>query len=90
MNRRNLPIPRPPARQEVTLERYLEQPFPTADRILLCSFGPDLTGKRAHKELSIALHRAGFPSPLARHLIRVSPLLHRAPKRCYYLRKTED
>ena len=69
---------------------HLEQPSPTVDQILLYSFGPDLTGTRTYRELSIALLRAGFSPPLAHHLIRVSPLLHRASKGCYCLRKAED
>lgn len=76
---------RPPVR-----DNHLKQPSPTADQVLLYSFGPDLTGTRTYRELSIALLRAGSSPLFAHHLIRVSPLLHRASKGCYCLRKAED
>ena len=71
-------------------DSHLEQPSPTVDQVLLYSFGPDLSGTRTYRELFIALLKAGFPPLLAHHLIRISPLLHRASKGCYCLRKVED
>ena len=65
------------------LERYVGQPFPTADQVLLCCFGLELTGERTFEQLRRALHDAGFDGPLARHIINTSRLLRRETNRTY-------
>ena len=65
------------------LAHYLEQTFPTADAVLLCSFGVDQHGERSIRELQRALLDAGFASQTTGHLIRCSPLLHRSGRRRY-------
>jgi hypothetical protein len=84
-----LPNQRPPRRREPTLQAQLEQPFLTADYALLCCFGVDSTGERSAEQLRLALLTAGFSGPLARHLVRVSPLLHPTSAGCFRLRGFE-
>ena len=61
------------------LEHLAAEPFPSADLVLLCSFGPDLDRTRTHQELRVALRSAGYGGSLGRHLILTSPLLRRRP-----------
>lgn len=70
-----------------TLEHYQDQPFPTSDQVLLCSFGLDLDGERSTRQLRLALLAAGFPGAGTGHLIGISPLLRRSSRRSYRLRK---
>ena len=69
-----------------TLRRLSEQPFPTSDQVLLCSFGLDLAGQRTVQELRDSLRAAGFAARVTRHLIRISPVLCRASKGRYRLK----
>jgi hypothetical protein len=82
--------PSSPVKSEGMLERYLGQPFSTADYILLCCFGTELQGQRTHQELHQALIQSGFTGPLVRHLISVSPVVRRAANRGYCIRKFAD
>lgn len=59
------------------LEYLAADPFPSADLVLLCSFGPDLDRTRTDQELRAALRSAGYGACLARHLILTSPMLRR-------------
>jgi hypothetical protein len=70
-----------------SLAEYLDQPFPTSDHVLLCSFGLDLRGERTRQQLRAVLRSAGFPGPVTRHLIGISPLLRRGSKGRYRLRE---
>ena len=70
---------------EKPLEKHARQPVPTADLVVLCCFGLELSGERTHEELRQALREAGFTGPLVRHSIKNSPLLERAAKRSYRL-----
>lgn len=65
------------------LADYLEQTFPTADAVILCSFGVDQHGERSIRELQRALLDAGFALQTTGHLIRSSPLLYRSGRRRY-------
>jgi hypothetical protein len=78
------------ARPQKLLERYIEQPFPTAEQALLCCFGMDLAGERSYKQLQVALLGAGFTGPLIRHLINASPIVFRAARNSYHLRGFDD
>ena len=75
---------------ENTLARYVGQPFPTADHILLCCFGTELVDQRTYQELRSALIQAGFAGPVVRHLISMSPVVRRAAKGSYRMRQFED
>lgn len=66
-----------PWRRVEPLEHLAANPFPSADLVLLCSFGLDTDRVRTGQELRLALRLAGFGGPLGRHLIRTSPLLWR-------------
>ena len=79
-----------PAESEGILERYVGQPFSTADYVLLCCFGTELLGQRTYQELRQALIQSGFTGPLVRHLISVSPVVRRAADRCYSIRSFAD
>ena len=68
------------------LAHYLRQTFPTADAVLLCSFGVDKHGERSTRELQRALLEAGFAGQVTGHLIRSSPLLYRSGKRRHRIR----
>jgi len=68
------------------LAHYLEETFPTADAVLLCSFGEDQHGERSIRELQGTLIDAGFALQTTDHLIRCSPLLYRSGKRRYSIR----
>ena len=59
------------------LEQLASEPFPSADLVLLCGFGPDLDRIRTRQELRGALRLAGFDGPLGRYLVLTSPLLRR-------------
>jgi hypothetical protein len=59
------------------LEHLAVEPFPSADLVLLCSFGPDLDRTRTDQELRAALRSAGYGASLGRHLILTSPMLRR-------------
>ena len=61
------------------------QPFSPADLVLLCSFGPDLTGSRTRHELGQALMLAGYRGAFNRHLLATSPLLDRRAGNRYVL-----
>jgi hypothetical protein len=81
-------IPDPPrdpsiAELKQPLQRYVGQPFPVIDQVVLCCFGPELNGERTYEQLRQALHDAGFNGPLARHTINTSRLLRRSPSGCY-------
>ena len=85
------PVDRPSATDPAeTLKRHLGEPFPTADYILLCSFGPEQRGLRTSHELRQALIRSGFTGPLVRHLISVSPVVRRASRSCYRLAQSPE
>ena len=63
-----------------------------ADHVLLGCFGLDLRGTRSRRDLCLALRRAGYPGVLARHVVRLSPLLvdvppPRARRQRYRLRR---
>ena len=60
-----------------SLEHLAGEPFPAADLVLLCGFGPDLDRTRTHQELRVALRSAGYGGSLGRHLILTSPVLRR-------------
>jgi hypothetical protein len=72
------------------LEHLAAEPFPSADLVLLCSFGPDLNRTRTHQELRLALRLAGYGGPLGRHLILASPLLRRRPGNRFALHRFTD
>lgn len=61
------------------VEYLAAKPFPSADLVLLCCFGPDLDRTRTDRELRAALRSAGYSGALGRHLINTSPLLRRRP-----------
>jgi len=86
MNRIRQRRRRDPARDADTLVPFAEQAFPSADLVLLCSFGPDLARTRTREQLHRALLLAGYRGPLGRHLIFTSPLLRRSGN-CYVLRQ---
>ena len=75
---------------EETLQRYIGEPFPTADYILLCCFGPEPGGQRTYHELRQALIQSGFTGPLVRHLISVSPVVRRMANSCYRLAEVAE
>jgi hypothetical protein len=81
-----LPSPRRSAEDENPLQRHLEQPFPTSEHVLLCSFGAQLNDERTTRELRLALVDAGFAPAQAGHLIRTSPLLRPVVRDRYQLR----
>ena len=66
-----------PERWVAPLEHLVVEPFPSADLVLLCGFGPDLDRTRTHQELRVALRSAGYGGSLGRHLILTSPMLRR-------------
>ena len=66
-----------PERSVTPLEHLAVEPFPSADLVLLCGFGPDLDRTRTHQELRDALRSAGYGGSLGRHLILTSPMLRR-------------
>ena len=66
-----------PERWVAPLEHLVVEPFPSADLVLLCGFGPDLDRTRTHQELRVALRSAGYGGSLGRHLILTSPVLRR-------------
>jgi len=66
-----------PERWVTPLEHLAVEPFPSADLVLLCGFGPDLDRTRTHQELRLALRSAGYGGSLGRHLILTSPMLRR-------------
>ena len=59
------------------LEKLATEPFPSADLVLLCGFGPDLDRTRTLQELRVDLRSAGYGGSLGRHLILTSPMLRR-------------
>ena len=79
-----------PVQFDGILERYIGQPFSTADYVLLCCFGTEQLGQRTYQELHQALIQSGFTGPLVRHLISVSPMVRRAANRCYSIRRFAD
>jgi hypothetical protein len=72
-----------------SLEHLAAQPFPSADLVLLCGFGPDLGRTRTRQELRAALRLAGFGGPLGRHLILTSLLLRRRAGNRFALHRFE-
>ena len=76
-----------PERWVTPLEHLAVEPFPSADLVLLCSFGADLTRTRTGQELRLALSSAGYGGPLGRHLILASPLLRRRPGNRFVLHR---
>ena len=66
-----------PPRRVGPLEQLVTEPFPSADLVLLCSFGADLARTRTGQELRLALCLAGYGGAHGRHLILTSPLLRR-------------
>jgi hypothetical protein len=75
---------------EEALTRYVGQPFPTTDHILLCCFGTGLADQRTYRELRHVLIQAGFAGPVVRHLIGASPVVRRVAKGYYRIRPFED
>jgi hypothetical protein len=75
--------------QATTLEPYLDTPFPTSDYVLLCSFTQNPTNEQTPQQLRAALLAAGFSPQVTRHLIHVSPLIHRCSNGRYRLRPHE-
>ena len=65
------------------------QPFSTADQVVLCCFGLELTGERSAEDLRRALHKAGFNGPLARHTLHTSALLIRVGRSTYRIKSFE-
>jgi hypothetical protein len=63
-----------------------EHLVPTADQVVLCSFGAELNEEQSGRQLRRALIRAGFLPGSAGHLIRNSPLLRRSSSGFYRLR----
>ena len=59
----------------------------TADLVLLCAFGPDLSAERTASQLRAELLAEGFTAAAARHLIRASGLLERPARNRYRLRR---
>lgn len=84
------PDRRPSMASERTLERYVGQPFPAADYVLLSCFGVGLTGERTYEELRRALLQAGYTGPLLRHVIRVSPVIYRGASGSYRIKNFEE
>jgi hypothetical protein len=82
-------LTRPPTPHPTTLAQLVEEPFPTSDQVLLCSFGGDLAGERTTQQLRNCLLAAGFAARVTRHLIRISPLLRRSSKGRYQLQPLE-
>lgn len=76
-----------PERRVEALEHLAAEPFPSADLVLICSFGLDLDRTRTHQELRVAMRSAGYGGPLGRHLIRTSPLLRRRPGNRFTLQR---
>jgi hypothetical protein len=74
---------------EEILRRYVGQPFPTADCILLCCFGTDPDGERTDAQLRQALIQTGFPGSLSRYLINVSSVIYRSAKGRYSIKRFE-
>src|SRR3954469_15452559 len=72
-------------RRSATLETLAAEPFPSADLVLLCSFGDHLDRTRTRLELLLALRLAGYHGPLGRHVILTSPLLRRCADNHYCL-----
>jgi hypothetical protein len=75
------------AEPKATLQRYVDEPFSTADLVLLCSFGADLAAERTTRQLRRALVLAGLPGPATGQLIRSCPLLRRGAGRRFHLRE---
>ena len=71
------------------LHLHVGRPLPVSDAILLCSFGVDAGATQSHAQLRCLLLSAGYAAPLARHLIRSSPLLRRLRGNRYELRPFE-
>jgi hypothetical protein len=63
---------------------------PISDYVILCCFGPALDRVCHRRQLSAALHRAGFRGPQVRYLIRTSPILLRGTKRRYRLKRCDE
>jgi hypothetical protein len=63
------------------------EPFATSEPVLLCCFGVDQSTERSSAELCRALVDVGFPSPAAREIVRLSPLIHRSSDKSYRLRR---
>lgn len=72
------------------LEHLAVEPFPSADLVLLCSFGPDLDRTRTDQELRAALRSAGYGASLGRHLILTSPMLRRLRGNRFTLHRFTD
>ena len=79
-----------PERWVAPLEHLAVEPFPSADLVLLCSFGPDLDRTRTHQELRVALRSAGYGGSLGRHLILTSPMLRRLRGNRFTLHRFTD
>jgi hypothetical protein len=73
------PAPRSTTARPVPLSQLMDTPPCDADHVLLGCFGLDLGGTRSRHDLCTALHRAGYPGALARHVVRTSPLLIDVP-----------
>jgi len=76
---------RPDDTQAAALLQHVDQPFPTADQVLLRSFDSDLRGHRTTQQLRHNLIAAGFLPRATDHLIRVSPLLRKCSRGRYQL-----
>jgi len=70
---------------EAPLQRDTGDWLREEDLALLCCFAPDFGVTRHHRQLHLALRRAGYSSAAARHLIRISPLLVSDDRRRYRL-----
>jgi hypothetical protein len=66
--------------------QFAAEPFPSADLVLLCTYGSDPGRTRTFRELRRALWRAGYAGSLGRHLILTSALLRRDTRNRFGLR----
>jgi hypothetical protein len=76
-----------PGRDDRGPAELAPQPFSSADVVLLCSFGPDLSGSRTHQELQSVLMLAGYRGVFNRYFIAASPLLDRRAGGRYVLHR---
>lgn len=83
-------LARPSLDRPSDLAASLVDSFPASDAVLMCSFGLDDATIRTGAQLRAALIEAGYRACVARHLVRISPLLRRLPRGDYQLRRFGD